>query len=49
LGLDRLMPYAAGIALAAAGCHGGDGRPARLLDGRPAAHFDPVGAGVIAS
>jgi len=49
LGLDRLMLYAAGIALAAAGCHAGGGPPARLLDGRPAAHFHPVGAGVIAS
>jgi hypothetical protein len=49
LGLDRLMPYAAGMALIAAGCHGGDGRPSRLLDGRPAARFDPVDAGVITS
>ena len=50
MGLDRLMPYAAGIALVAAGCHGGgSGRPSRLLDGRPAARFDPVGSSVIAS
>lgn len=49
MGLDRLMPCAVGIALVAAGCHGGDGRPSRLLDGRPAARLDPVGASVIAS
>ena len=33
---------AAAAAVLAAGCGHGGGRPARLLDGRPAAHFRPV-------
>jgi hypothetical protein len=47
--LDRLTLLAL-AALLAAGCGdaGGD-RPARLLDGRPAARFEPVPASVIAS
>jgi hypothetical protein len=50
LGLDRLMPRAAALAaLVVAGCGGGGERPARLLDGRPAAQFAPVGDSVIAS
>ena len=50
MGLDRLMPSAAALALVVAGCGGGGGdRPSRLLDGRAAAHFEPVGGSVIAS
>jgi hypothetical protein len=50
LGLDRLMPSAAALALVVAGCGGADGgRPSRLLDGRTAAQFEPVGGSVIAS
>jgi hypothetical protein len=49
LGLDRLMHCATlAVALVAAGCaHGG--RPARLLDGRPALHFGPVRGSVVAA
>lgn len=43
MGLDRLMiALVAAAATLAAGCGHGSGRPARLLDGRPAAHFGPV-------
>jgi hypothetical protein len=46
MGLDRLMlNVAAAAAVLTAGC--GDGRPARLLDGRPAAHFRPVPDSVV--
>jgi len=50
MGLDRLMLNAAAVTVAAvAGCgHGGD-RPARLLDGRPAAEFAPVPGSVVAT
>jgi hypothetical protein len=40
---------AVAVAVLAAGCGGGDDRPARLLDGRPAARFDPVAQGVVTS
>jgi hypothetical protein len=47
MGLDRLMcNVAAAAAVLAAGC-GHGGRPARLLDGRPAAHFRPVPDSVV--
>jgi hypothetical protein len=48
MGLDRLMlnVLAAAVVLAA-GCGHGGGRPARLLDGRPAAHFGPVPDSVV--
>lgn len=47
MGLDRLMRnVAAAAAVLAAGC-GHGGRPARLLDGRPAAHFRPVPDSVV--
>jgi hypothetical protein len=47
MGLDRLMRnVAAAAAVLAAGC-GHGGRPARLLDGRPAAHFRPVPHSVV--
>ena len=48
MGLDRLTRNVAAAAavLAAGCCHGGD-RPARLLDGRPAAHFRPVPDSVV--
>lgn len=49
MGLDRLMPCAVALALSVAGCGGGGGRPARLLDGRAAAQFAPVDGSVIAS
>jgi hypothetical protein len=50
LGLDRLMiAAAASAAFVAAGCEHGASRPARLLDGRPAAHFTPVRASVVAA
>lgn len=42
------MLSAAALALLVAGC-GGGGRPSRLLDGRPAAQFEPVRGSVIAS
>jgi hypothetical protein len=43
MGLDRLMlARVAAAAVLASGCGHGSGRPARLLDGRPAAHFGPV-------
>jgi hypothetical protein len=49
MGLDRLMRnVAAAAAVLAAGC-GHGGRPARLLDGRPAAHFRPVPHSVVAA
>lgn len=49
MGLDRLMRnVAAAAAVLAAGC-GHGGRPARLLDGRPAAHFRPVPDSVVAA
>jgi hypothetical protein len=48
MGLDRLMlNVAAAAAVLAAGCDDGAGRPARLLDGRPAAHFRPVPDSVV--
>jgi hypothetical protein len=48
MGLDRLMlNVAAAAAVLAAGCGHGAGRPARLLDGRPAAHFLPVPDSVV--
>jgi hypothetical protein len=48
MGLDRLMRnVAAAAAVLAAGCGHGGGRPARLLDGRPAAHFRPVPDSVV--
>jgi hypothetical protein len=47
MGLDRLMRNVAAVAaVLAAGC-GHGGRPARLLDGRPAAHFRPVPHSVV--
>jgi hypothetical protein len=48
--LDRLMGLctAATAVLVAAGCGSGGGRPARLLDGRPAARFEPIDGSVIA-
>ena len=47
MGLDRLMRNVAAVAaVLAAGC-GHGGRPARLLDGRPAAHFRPVPQSVV--
>ena len=50
MGLDRLMLNAAAAAVvAAAGCGHGGGRPARLLDGRPAAEFAPVPGSVVAA
>jgi hypothetical protein len=51
LGLDRLMLWVAlAVVLVAAGCgHGGPARPARLLDGRVALHFDPVRGSVVAA
>jgi hypothetical protein len=49
MGLDRLMRnVAAAAAVLAAGC-GHGGRPVRLLDGRPAAHFRPVPHSVVAA
>jgi hypothetical protein len=43
MGLDRLMlALVAAAAVLASGCGHGSSRPARLLDGRPAAHFGPV-------
>jgi hypothetical protein len=48
MGLDRLMRnVAVAAAVLAAGCGHGGGRPARLLDGRPAAHFRPVPDSVV--
>jgi hypothetical protein len=48
MGLDRLIRnVAAAAAVLAAGCGHGGGRPARLLDGRPAAHFRPVPDSVV--
>jgi len=50
VGLDRLMlNAAAAVAVAAASCGHGSGRPARLLDGRPAAEFAPVPGSVVAA
>jgi hypothetical protein len=46
--LDRLM-VAVAVAALVAGCGSGGGRPTRLLDGRPAAQFDPVADSVITS
>jgi hypothetical protein len=48
MGLDRLMlNVAAAAAVLAAGCGHGGSRPARLLDGRPAAQFRPVPDSVV--
>jgi hypothetical protein len=47
LGLDRLTLVAA-VVVIAAGCGARHGRPDRLLDGSPAARFDPVANSVIA-
>jgi hypothetical protein len=48
MGLDRLMLLlVAAAAVLASGCGHGGGRPARLLDGRPAAHFGPVPDSVV--
>ena len=48
MGLDRLMRnVAAAAAVLVAGCGHGGGRPARLLDGRPAVHFRPVPDSVV--
>jgi hypothetical protein len=49
VGLDRLTACVAATALLVApGCGRGGHRPARLLDGRPAARFDRVDGSVIA-
>ena len=40
---------AVAVAVLSAGCGDGNGRPTRLLDGRPAARFDPVADSVITS
>lgn len=47
MGLDRLIVVAA-LGVIAAACGARHGPPARLLDGSPAARFDPVGNSVIA-
>ena len=49
MGLDGLRRAAFGAVLAACltGCHGGKGRPERLLYGEPAAEFEPVPHSVI--
>jgi hypothetical protein len=49
LGLDRLMAIGAAAVVAAAGCGGRGGRPARLLDGRPAAELRSVDGSVVAA
>ena len=48
MGLDRLIGMVAAVVLAA-GCEHDGGRPARLLDGRPALHFSPVHRSVVAA
>jgi hypothetical protein len=48
MGLDRLMlNVVVAAAVLVAGCGHGGGRPTRLLDGRPAAHFGPVPDSVV--
>lgn len=44
-----MLNAAAAAVVAAAGCGHGSGRPARLLDGRPAAEFAPVPGSVVAA
>jgi hypothetical protein len=46
MGLDRLTALLL-LALVAAACSSGGGRPVRLLDGSPAAHFSPVSGSVM--
>ena len=44
-----MLNAAAAAVVAAAGCGHGGGRPARLLDGRPAAEFAPAPGSVVAA
>jgi len=47
--MDRLARVLLALVFAASACSGSGGRPRRLLDGRPAAHFRPVRDSVVAA
>jgi hypothetical protein len=47
--MDRLIRALLALVVVTSACSGSGGRPKRLLDGRPAAHFRPVRDSVVAA